>query len=184
MVVGSTDRQHLQLCVEQCLHLAETNRLKTISLPAVGTGAGSLSDLDSAQVTFQALSNVLGSCVHLRHVKIVLNQAELMKPFLYEQKLSKWQENKQLYSHCSPVKSNEPPRKKLRVDQPGVSDKHEAKSSVSGISPVKRSAAGVKVDLADTSATNWKGKHQRKGSMNFNKKPKNLTSRCEGMRYI
>ena len=184
MVVGSTDRQHLQLCVEECLQLAETNRLKTISLPAVGTGAGSLSDLDSARVTFQALSNVLGSCVHLCHVRIVLNQAELMKPFLYEQKFSKWQENNQLHSHCSPVKLNEPPRKKPRVNQPGVSDEHEVKPSVSGISPVKRSSVGGKVDLADTSATNWKGKHRRKGSMKFNKKPKNLMSRYEGTRYI
>lgn len=184
MVVGSTDQQHLQLCVEECLQLAETERLKTISLPAVGTGAGSLSDLDSAQVTFQALSNVLGSCVHLRHVRIVLNQAELMKPFLDEQKFSKWQENKQLHSHCSPFRSNEPPRKKPRVNQRGVSDEHEAKPSVSGISPVKRSAVGVKVDLADTSTTNWNGKHQRKGSMIFNKTPKNTTSHCEGMKYI
>ena len=119
MVVGSSDRQHLQLCVEECVQLAETERLKTISLPAVGTGVGSLSDLDSARMTFQALSNVLGSCVYLRHVRIVLNQAELMKPFLCELKFSKWQENKQLHSYCSPVKSNEPPRKKPRVNQCG-----------------------------------------------------------------
>ena len=184
MVVGSSDRQHLQLCVEECLQLAETKHLKTISLPAVGTGVGSLSDLDSARVTFQALSNVLGSCVHLRHVRIVLNQAELMKPFLFEHKFSKWQENKQLHSHCSPVKSNEPPRKKPRVNQCGVSDEHEAKPSVSGISPVKRSADVVELDLADTSTTNWKGKHQRKGSVIFSKMLKNTTSNCEGMRYI
>lgn len=183
MVTGSTNRQHLQLCVEKCLQLAEASRLKTISLPAVGTGAGSLSDLDSARVTFQALSNVLGSCVYLRQVRIVLNQAKLMKPFLNEQKFTKWQENKQLLS-SSPVKSEEPPRKKRRVEQHGVTDQHQAKPSVSGISPVKRSADGVKCDPAEASTTTRKVHHQRKRSMTFRNAPNNTTSRCEGMRYI
>ena len=183
MVVGSGNLQHLQLCVEKCLQLAEANRLKTISLPAVGTGARSISYLDSARVTFQALRNILGSCVHLCHVRIVLNQAELMKPFLCEQKSSKWQENKQVLSHSSPLKSMEPPRKKSRVSQHGAPEEHEAKPSVRGISSVKRSAVGVKYDLAEISTTTRKVNHQRKRSMIFSETPKSTSSRCEGMRY-
>lgn len=78
MVVGSSTKQHLQLCVEKCLQLAETNGLKTISLPAVGTGAGGLSEVDSAQATFQALRNNLKSFVNLRQVRIVIYQAKFM----------------------------------------------------------------------------------------------------------
>ena len=118
MVVGSTDKQHLQLCVEKCIQLADAKGLKTISLPAVGTGSGGLGDVDSARATFQALRNTLRSCVNLRQVKIVLYQANLMQAFLNEKKLMEPQENKQ------PVSSSrdEPPRKKFKTEQDAQRD--------------------------------------------------------------
>ena len=123
MVVGSSTKQHLQFCVEKCLQLAEARGLKTISLPAVGTGAGGLSEVDSAQAMFQALRNNLKSCVNLRHVRIVLYQAKLMEAFKKEQELMQQQENQQQVSISPPpVKTDEPPRKKPRMTQDGVQD--------------------------------------------------------------
>ena len=123
MVIGSSTKQHLQLCVEKCLQLAEANGLKTISLPAVGTGAGGLSEVDSAQATFQALRNNLKSCVNLRKIRIVLYQAKLMEAFQKEQKLMQQQENQQQVSISPPpVKTEEPPRKKQRMAQDGAQD--------------------------------------------------------------
>ena len=121
MVVGSSTKQHLQLCVEKCLQLAEANGLKMISLPAVGTGAGGLSAVDSAQATFQALRNNLKNCVILCQVRIVLYQAQFMEAFQKEQKLMQQQENQQQVSISPPpVKTEEPPRKKARMTQDGV----------------------------------------------------------------
>ena len=123
MVVGSSTKQHLQFCVEKCLQLAEANGLKTISLPAVGTGAGGLSEVDSAQATFQALRNNLKSCVNLRQVRVVLYQAKFMESFQKEQKLMQQQENQQQVSISpAPVKTEEPPRKKPRMTKDGVPD--------------------------------------------------------------
>lgn len=118
MVVGSADKQHLQLCVEKCIQLADARGLETISLPAVGTGAGGLADVDSAQATFQALRNTLGSCVNLRKVKIVLFQANLMQAFMNEKKLMEQQENKQ----PAPSSPDEPPRKKIKTEQDAQPD--------------------------------------------------------------
>lgn len=118
MVVGSTDKQHLQLCVEKCIQQAETKGLKTISLPAVGTGAGGVAEVDSARATFQALRNTLGSCVNLRQVRIVLYQANLMQTFLNEKKLMEQQDKKQPASNTA----NEPPRKKIKTEQDAQPD--------------------------------------------------------------
>lgn len=159
MVVGSSTKQHLQLCVEKCLQLAEANGLKTISLPAIGTGAGGLSEVDSAQATFQALRNNLKSCVNLRQVRIVLYQAKFMEAFQKEQKLMQQQENQQQVSISPcPVKTEEPPRKKPRMTQDGVQDpknKNRVIFYVSGPSKaaVKRATDTLKRGLTEAFTT-------------------------------
>ena len=154
MVVGSANQNHLQLCLEKCLQLADTNGLKTISLPAVGTGASGLSEEISAQATFQALRNVLKTCVNLRKVRIVLYQAKLMEAFQKEHKLMQQQENLQPVSCPIPVKTDEPPRKKARMSQDSVPDprnKDKVKIYVTGPSKaaVKRASDSLKRGLTD-----------------------------------
>lgn len=159
MVVGSSSKQHLQLCVEKCLQLAETNGLKTISLPAVGTGAGGLSEVDSAQATFQALRNNLKSFVNLRQVRIVIYQAKFMEAFQKEQKLMQQQENQQqVFISPPPVKTDEPPRKKSRMTQGGIQDpknKDRVIIHVSGPSKaaVKRATDTLNRGLAEAFTT-------------------------------
>ncbi|KAJ7377463.1 positive regulation of interleukin-4-mediated signaling pathway [Desmophyllum pertusum] len=162
MVVGLKNKQHLQLCIEKCLQLAEAKGLKTISLPAAGTGAGGLSEMDSAQATFLALRKILGNCVNLRQVRIVLNQAKLMKPFLDEHKLMQQQENKRLVSRSSPVKTAESPRKKPRMAQYGVPNpKNKGKVSVSGASK----AAAERPMVEDDAFTTEIVEHQKVGQL-------------------
>ena len=86
MVVNSSEKNHLQQCLERCLQLADTTGLKTISLAAVGTGEGGFAVVDSAQLTVRALKISLENCMNLRHVRIVLFQASLMQAFLDEKK--------------------------------------------------------------------------------------------------
>ena len=160
MVVGSTDKQHLQLCVEKCLQLADMRGLKTISLSAVGTGVGGISDVDSAQVTFQALRNVLGGCVNLRRVRIVLYQVILRPAFLNEKNLMEQQQNRRLV----PSSPDEPPRKKIKTEQdgqPDPSNKDKVKIYVTGPSKagVKRAIDTLKQGIAEA-FTSQKVKHQ------------------------
>ena len=160
MVVGSTDKQHLQLCVERCLQLADARGLKTISLPAIGTGAGGILDVDSAQVTFQALQNVLGSCVNLRRVRIVLYRVIFRLAFLVENNLMEQQQNRGLV----PSSPDEPPRKKTKTEddgQPDPSKKDKLNSSVTGPSKagVKRTINTLKQGIAEA-FTSQKAKHQ------------------------
>ena len=182
MVVGSVNKQHLQQCVEKCLQLAESKGLKTISLPAAGTGAGGLGEEDSAQVTFQALKNVLGSCVNLRHVRVVLYQTKLMGAFLKEHKLMQREEGKQLVTVSSspPVKTEEPPTKKPRIEQdagPDPNNKDKIKINVSGPSKaaVKRATDTLKKGLADAFTTQ---KVQHKDVSQLSKTQINTLKKC------
>ena len=82
---GSQDKQHLQTCLEAGLRLADQYNLQTISIPCVGTGGFGLTAADSAQVTFQALSSLRGSCQNLRNVRVVIFQAQMVQEFLLAQ---------------------------------------------------------------------------------------------------
>ena len=180
MVVGSVNKQHLQQCVEKCLQLAESKGLNTISLPAAGTGAGGLGEVDSAQVTFQALKNVLGSCVNLCHVRVVLYQKKLMEAFLKEHKLMQQEETKQLVSSSPPVKTEEPPTKKPRIAQdagPDPNNKDKIKINVSGPSKaaVKRATDTLKKGLADAFTTQ---KVQHKDVSQLSKTQINTLKKC------
>ena len=138
MVVNSSDKNHLQQCLERCLQLADTTGLKTMSLPAVGTGAGGIAGVDSAQLTFKALKNSLENSVNLRHVRIVLFQASLMQAFLDEKKLMEQQDNTQ----PAPNSTSEPPRKKIKTEQDAQS--HQSNKNRLVIHVTGPSKAGVK----------------------------------------
>ena len=85
IIPGSSDKQHLQQCLEEGLRVADTNNVRSISIPSVGTGGYGLSAADSAQVTFQALNNFCGRCKSVRKVRVVVFQAQMMQEFLQEQ---------------------------------------------------------------------------------------------------
>ena len=85
IIPGSSDKQHLQQCLEEGLRVADTNNLRSISIPSVGTGGYGLAAADSAQITFQALKNFSGSCKSVRKVRVVVFQAQMMQDFLQEQ---------------------------------------------------------------------------------------------------
>ena len=85
IIPGSSDKQHLQQCLEEGLRVADTNNLRSISIPSVGTGGYGLAAADSAQITFQALNNFSGSCKNVRKVRVVVFQAQMMQEFLQGQ---------------------------------------------------------------------------------------------------
>ena len=88
IVTGSSDKAHLQRCLENGLRLADTNGIKSISVPAIGTGGYGLSAAESAQMIFQALKNLGGNFRNISKVHIVVFQAKMMKAFQQHHKKS------------------------------------------------------------------------------------------------
>ncbi|PFX22916.1 Poly [ADP-ribose] polymerase 14 [Stylophora pistillata] len=72
LVPLSSDKHHLQMCLENGLRLAEKCGLHSISVPAIGTGGYGLTATHSANMIFQALENVGKDCVSIRQVNIVV----------------------------------------------------------------------------------------------------------------
>ena len=68
--------------MEAGLRLADTHKLRSVSIPSVGTGGYGLAVADSAQITFQALNNFRRNCKSVRKVRVVVFQARMMKDFL------------------------------------------------------------------------------------------------------
>ena len=88
LVTGSSDKAHLQRCLEKGLRLADTNGIKSISVPAIGTGGYGLSAAESAQMIFQALKNLGGNFRNISKVHIVVFQAKMIKAFQQHHKKS------------------------------------------------------------------------------------------------
>lgn len=84
LVPDSSDKQHLQACLEKCLHRAYSQGLYSLAIPAIGTGAYHMSAPDSAQLIFQALQNVRGSCPRFSRIRIVIYLQELLETFVQE----------------------------------------------------------------------------------------------------
>ena len=85
IVTGSSDKTHLQRCLEEGLRLADTNGIKSISVPAIGTGGYGLPAAESAQIIFQALNNVGGNFTKISKVRIVVFQAQMVNVFQQQQ---------------------------------------------------------------------------------------------------
>ena len=84
LVPDSSNKQHLQSCLEKCLLLASSSGLRSISIPAIDTGAYHMTATDSAQLTFQALRNVRGSCANFSRIKIVIYLQDMLVAFTQE----------------------------------------------------------------------------------------------------
>ena len=84
LIPESSNKQHLQQCVEKCLRLAESRSIQSISLPAIGTGAYGMSATDSASMIFQALSRFSANFNTIRKVRIVIFQAKMLQVFQQE----------------------------------------------------------------------------------------------------
>ena len=85
IVAATADKEHLQMCLENGLRLADANGIKSISVPAIGTGGFGFSATESAQVLFQALSNLSGHFTNISTIRIVLFQKQMAHAFLQEQ---------------------------------------------------------------------------------------------------
>ena len=81
LVPDSSDKQHLQSCLEKCLVLASSKGLKSIAIPAIGTGAYHMTAADSAQLTFQALRSVRGRCASFSRIRIVIYLQDMLGAF-------------------------------------------------------------------------------------------------------
>ena len=86
IIPGSSDKQHLQNCLEEGLFLADKSKLHSISVPAIGTGGYGLSTGDSASIVFQALKSFDRGCVNINKVRIVLFQSNMIQDFKQEQR--------------------------------------------------------------------------------------------------
>ena len=84
LIPDTNNKDHLQQCVERCLRLAETHSLRSISIPAVGTGAFHVSAVDSANLIFKALKNFSGSFRSVRKVRIVIFESPMLSAFQQE----------------------------------------------------------------------------------------------------
>ena len=84
LIPDSSDKDHLQQCVERCLDEAEARGFQSISFPAVGTGGFQVSAVDSASLIFQALSNSSPNFKFIKNVRIVVFQAPMLHAFQQE----------------------------------------------------------------------------------------------------
>ena len=130
IIPGSSDKQHLQQCLEEGLRVADANNFQAISIPCVGTGGYGLNGADSAQLTFKALNAFSARCKNIKKVRVVVFQASMMQEFLQEQK-------KQLVQGIEEDSDSEDAvarqtRRRGRRQAPGQSDEHSVRISVIG----------------------------------------------------
>ena len=132
IIPGSSDKQHLQQCLEEGLRVADAHNLRSISIPSVGTGSYGLPAADSAQVTFQALSNFNGSCKSVRKVRVVVFQAQMMQEFLQEQRSSMQDVDEEESESSSDEVDADGPRMRKRSSIPQASVDHSVRICVIG----------------------------------------------------
>ena len=130
IIPGSSDKQHLQQCLEEGLRVADANNFQAISIPCVGTGGYGLTGADSAQLTFKALNAFSARCKNIQKVRVVVFQASMMQEFLQEQK-------KQLVQGIEEDSDSEDAvvkqtRRRGPTQAPGQSDEHSVSISVIG----------------------------------------------------
>ena len=122
LVPDSSDKKHLQSCLEKCLLLAGSKGLRSIAIPAIGTGAYHMTATNSAQLTFQALRSVRGSCSNFSRVKIVIYQQDMLGAFIQEH-----QRVMQLDKQVSPVGASTIPSAKPKLAKKAIGKKTKKK---------------------------------------------------------
>jgi O-acetyl-ADP-ribose deacetylase (regulator of RNase III) len=69
-------RQHesktLASCYRESIAVADDHGIKSIAFPSISTGAFGYPTHEAAQVAIETILNVLPSCAHLKHVRLVL----------------------------------------------------------------------------------------------------------------
>ena len=130
IIPGSSDKQHLQQCLEEGLRVADANNFQAISIPCVGTGGYGLNGADSAQLTFKALNAFSASCKNIQKVRVVVFQASMMQEFLQEQKKQPMQGTKEYIDSEDAVARQT--RRRGRRQAPGQSNEHSVRISVIG----------------------------------------------------
>ena len=130
IIPGSSDKHHLQQCLEEGLRVADANNLQAISIPCIGTGGYGLNGADSAQLTFKALNAFSTLCKNIKKVRVVVFQASMMQEFLQEQKKQPMQGTKEYIDSEDAVARQT--RRRGRRQAPGQSDEHSVRISVIG----------------------------------------------------
>ena len=153
IIPGSSDKHHLQQCLEEGLRVADANNLQAISIPCVGTGGYGLTAADSAQLTFKALNAFVSRCKNIKKVRVVVLQAPMMQEFLQEQK-------KQLVRGIEEDSDSEDAvvkqtRRRGRRQAPGQSNEHSVIISVIGKDKVSvgKAVESLKKGFSDACTT-------------------------------
>ncbi|KAJ7351812.1 positive regulation of interleukin-4-mediated signaling pathway [Desmophyllum pertusum] len=85
MVVGSGTKQHLQTCVEKAIKQADSLGLRSVSIPAVGSGGLGRTAEDSAEVVFGAIRAATARPFNsIREVTVVVFEASVIGAFVVE----------------------------------------------------------------------------------------------------
>ena len=129
IIPGSSDKQHLQQCLEEGLRVADGNNFQAISIPCVGTGGYGLTGADSAQLTFKALNAFSARCKNIQKVRVVVFQASMMQEFLQEQKQPVQDIEEDSDSENAAARQT---RRRGRRQAPSQSDEHSVTISVIG----------------------------------------------------
>ena len=129
IIPGSSDKQHLQQCLEEGLRVADANNFQAISIPCVGTGGYGLNGADSAQLTFKALNAFSARCKNIQKVRVVVFQASMMQEFLQEQKQPVQDIEEDSDSENAAARQT---RRRGRRQAPSQSDEHSVTISVIG----------------------------------------------------
>ena len=130
IIPGSSDKQHLQQCLEEGLRVADANNFQAISIPCVGTGGYGLTGADSAQLTFKALNTFSAHCKNIKKIRVVVFQAAMMQDFLQEQRKQPVPANKEDRDSEDAVARQT--RRRGRRQAPGQSNEHSVRISVIG----------------------------------------------------
>ena len=153
IIPGSSDKQHLQQCLEEGLRVADANNFQAISIPCVGTGGYGLTAADSAQLTFKALNAFVARCKNIKKIRVVVLQAPMMQEFLQEQK-------KQLVRGIEEDSDSEDAvvkqtRRRGRRQAPGQSNEHSVIISVIGKDKVSvgKAVESLKKGFSDACTT-------------------------------
>ena len=150
IIPGSSDKQHLQQCLEEGLRVADGNNFQAISIPCVGTGGYGLTGADSAQLTFKALNAFSARCKNIQKVRVVVFQASMMQEFLQEQKKQPVQDIEgEGDSENAAVRQT---RRRGRRQAPGQSNEHSVRISVIGKDKVSigKAVESLKKGFSDT----------------------------------